>query len=255
MKPLDRYRRQAEEGRGASAREEEVLIRAHLDLLVLLARKVLAVSPRAQAVLSEEDLVSVGCMALLSARSGFDPERGVSFRTYAGIRVRGAMLDELRALDFLPRRVRSAARRLEVAREELTARLGRPPEPLELAEAMGMSVEDLARREDATAAVRWLELEDAAAVLVSEAPTPEEVATWKGERAVLVRAIEGLRERDRILLDLYYVQELSMREIAEVFEVSVPRVSQLHSAALVRLRRSLAAVEAGDPADGAEPAG
>jgi RNA polymerase sigma factor for flagellar operon FliA len=181
----------------------------------------------------------VGAAELLVAHRTFDASRGVSFRAYARIRARGAMHDELRAMDLVPRRVRASSKEIAQTKEAMTRTLGREPEVSELAQAVGLDESTLQQRSDPGSLGRRVELEALGRALIAEQPHPDEIAEWNQARERLARGVRKLPERDQILLDLYYGKDLTMREIAEVLSVSVPRVSQLHAAAVARLKAIL----------------
>jgi RNA polymerase sigma factor for flagellar operon FliA len=184
-----------------------------------------------------DELWSVGALGLLEAARRFEPARGVRFETFAEHRIRGAMLDELRKMDHLPRRLRAHTERVEKGRAALGRKLGREPTSEELAAHLGLQVDELAELEQ----LRQPLLPLAGALSVA---SPEEGADAKVDRTLvlqrLTRAIEQLNERLQTLLALYYVEELTFKEIAGLLEVSEARVCQLHGEAVKRLRALLA---------------
>jgi RNA polymerase sigma factor for flagellar operon FliA len=192
-----------------------------------------------------DELWSVGALGLLEAARRFEPARGVRFETFAEHRIRGAMLDELRKMDHLPRRLRADTERVEKGRAALGRQLGREPTSEELAAHLGLPVDELAELEQ----LRQPLLPLAGALSVA---APEEGADAKVDRRLLLqrltRAIEQLNERLQTLLSLYYVEELTFKEIAGLLQVSEARVCQLHGEAVKRLRALLADGEAQAPA-------
>ena len=199
-----------------------------------------------------EDLLQAGALGLLDALRKFDPRRKVQIESYMKFRIRGAILDELRSLDWSPRELRRSARRLETAEQQLRAKLGREPAAPELAETMGLSLKQL---HHLLGELRGLEVsslqeivggsdegpeQDHASRLASpESGNPLTLCTNQERRARLEQAIRSLPEKERLVLTLYYYEELTMKEVGEVLEVGESRVSQIHSMALLHLRASL----------------
>ena len=220
------HRRYAEESDGEAA-----LIARHGALIDRAARRIAA---RTGGALSPDDLWSAGAMGLLDAARRFDAGREVRFETFAEHRIRGAMLDELRRLDHLPRRLRAEAEAVEGARERLTRALQRDPTTEELCAETGLGAEELA----ALIALGAPHEDDAAVLAAPDDAADEQLA--RGERArALAAAIADLPERLQILLGLHYDEGLTYREIARVLGVSEPRVCQLHADATARLRARL----------------
>jgi RNA polymerase sigma factor for flagellar operon FliA len=214
------------------------LVRAHLPLVGHLVREM---QSRLPAHVSREDLTSAGMAALATAAMGFDPRRGTPFAAFATARIRGALLDELRGLDWASRSVRSRARRIETAEQQLTATLGRAPTQPELAEALGLAVDEIRSvGEDVQRAV-VLSLQGFAAgnaedMVAERAAGPEELIVLRERIGYLHDAIEALPDRLRRVVIGYFFQERPMAEIAEELGVTESRVSQLRAEALVLLR-------------------
>lgn len=199
------------------------------------------------------DLVSYGLLGLISAIERYDPQRDVKFETYAIARIKGAIIDELRAMDWVPRSVRSRARQIERAMAELEGKLGRAPTDEELAAKLGLSEDELeeslseiARSSIAALDELWTvsgsggeqvalidTLED------SEAPDPQSSLSQTELREAIADAIARLPEREKLVVTLYYYEELTLREIGEVLSVTESRVSQLHTKAILRLKARL----------------
>jgi len=173
-------------------------------------------------------------MGLLEAWRRFDPGRDVRFESFAEQRIRGAMLDEMRRMDHLPRRLRTQVEKVERLRSALAQRLGREPDPDELAEEAGLSIEEVE-------ALLQLGLPRASALeeLVAELPRADDQVARAQAAAALARAVSRLPDRLQLLLSLHYEEGLTYREIARVLEVSEPRICQLHGQALGLLRRAL----------------
>jgi len=189
----------------------------------------------------EEDLYSAGCVGLLSAVEHYDPQRDVRFETYALGRVRGAMLDELRSMDVLTRGVRERAARLRSAERGLRD-AGKPLSPAAVAEAAGMSLEELCDTERALSAAALASLDDeadaeghSAASLVVDSSAREPLEGMEREE-LLALVKEEMTDRDRLLVVLYYHEELTLREIGAVLGVSESRVSQMHTEMAKRLQ-------------------
>lgn len=205
-----------------------------------------------------DDLVQCGMFGLFDAISKFDPTKHVKFKTYAVTRIRGAIFDELRAIDWVPRSVRQKAREVEDTVRELEAGLGRAATDEEIAGAMGVSVKEFQRvlvRIAGTAVVSlndvWHGGEDEDRVSIEdniESPTesgPATIAEKEEMRRVIVEAIRELPENEQQVLALYYYEELTLKEIGQVLEVTESRVSQLHTKARLRLRTKLTNVKRG----------
>jgi RNA polymerase sigma factor for flagellar operon FliA len=202
----------------------------------------------------DEDLVSYGLLGLIGAIERYDPERDVKFETYAIARIRGAIIDELRALDWVPRSVRSRARDIERAIAELEAKLGRVPTDEEIATKLGLTTEELdeslseiGRSSIAALDELWTisgTSGDQVALIDTiedpEAPDPQGSLSQTELREAIADAIARLPEREKLVVTLYYYEELTLREIGEVLGVTESRVSQLHTKAILRLKARLA---------------
>ncbi len=199
--------------------------------------------------IDQDDLMSAGIMGLLDAMEKFDPAKGVAFKSYAEFRIRGAMLDELRAMDWVPRSVRKNARRLDSAFGAVERRTMQPATDEEVAKELDIDLEAFHRMLDETRGVSLFNEED-----VSELMGHKKVGTlWQvfqdttfsdpiaaldlGElKKVVATAIEALPENERVVVSLYYYEELTMKEIGQVMGYTESRISQLHSKAVARLR-------------------
>jgi RNA polymerase sigma factor FliA len=194
-----------------------------------------------------QDLMQAGMMGLLEAAQNYSSGRGASFETYAGIRIRGAMLDALRKLDWAPRSVHRKARAAALALHEVEARLGAAATEADVAAHLGVSLPEYRRvLQDALGCqlLRFNEGEpddDSPLERVADsAPDPERLALHELRRKAIATAIEQLPEREWLVLSLYYEQEFNLKEIGAVLKVTESRVCQLHGQALLRLRRLLA---------------
>ena len=196
-----------------------------------------------------EDLYQAGVLGLLDALRRFDPRRRVRIESYMKFRIRGAILDELRSLDWSPRQLRRKARRIEDAHQELRARLGREPAHEELAAALHISVRQLEEvrtelgglelgslQEVALTSDDGVEKDRASLVPCADSLGPQAIFARQESRERLAEAIGRLPEKERQVLTLYYYEELTMKEVGEVLSVGESRISQIHSSALERLR-------------------
>jgi RNA polymerase sigma factor for flagellar operon FliA len=201
----------------------------------------------------EADLISYGLVGLISAIGRFEPEREIKFETYAITRIKGAIIDELRSLDWVPRSVRSRAREIEKANSKLEHQLQRAPTDDEMGAELGMSVEEfqeaLLQISNSTVAALdelWT-VSDASGDSVSlldtlqdpGAPDPAAVMDATELKDRMADAIARLPEREKLVVALYYYENLTLREIGEVLGVTESRVSQLHTKAVLRLRSRL----------------
>ncbi|WP_432978664.1 sigma-70 family RNA polymerase sigma factor [Dactylosporangium sp. CA-233914] len=221
--------------------EREELVRAHLPLVGHLVREMLG---RLPAHVSREDLVSAGMAALAAAARSFDPARGIPFGSFATTRIRGALLDDLRGLDWASRSVRTRARRAETTRQELTARLGRTPTQQELAEALGVAVAELESIDEDVQRAVVLSLQGFTAgtaedLVPERAAGPEELILHRERIGYLHHAVNALPERLRKVVTAYFFQERPMSDIAAELGVTESRISQLRTEALVLLRDGL----------------
>jgi RNA polymerase sigma factor for flagellar operon FliA len=201
----------------------------------------------------DADLISYGLVGLIGAIERFEPERGIKFETFAMTRIRGAIIDELRSLDWVPRSVRSRAREIEQVQAKLEHELQRAPTEAELAAKLNMTEEELqgALLEIANSSVYALDelwtVSDSSGDQVSLLDTiaddgaadPQEALATTEVKDRLTEAIGGLPEREQLVVALYYYENLTLREIGEVLGVTESRVSQLHTKAVMRLKSHL----------------
>ncbi len=196
-----------------------------------------------------DDLISAGVFGLMDAIDAFDLTRGVKFETYCVPRIRGAMLDELRTMDWVPRLVRSKASKLGEATKELETRLGRHPTHQELAERMGLSIQELEKMVTEANAVnlislnkKWYETDsykDVREIDILEDKKGED-PTRRIQKNDLMRLVtKGLNRNERLIIILYYYEELTMKEIGATLDLSESRVSQMHSSIVQRLQSQL----------------
>ncbi|WP_213002255.1 sigma-70 family RNA polymerase sigma factor [Winogradskya consettensis] len=221
-----------------TAAEQEELIRSHMPLVGHLVRDMLTRIPNH---IHRDDLTSAGLHALVTASRGWDPNRGIPFHRFATTRIRGAILDELRSLDWATRSVRSKARTTDTTRQSLTTTLGRTPTNEELAQALGTTTTDLTQRDNDVQRATVLSLQgfttSSADDLVTEAaPGPEDMLIRREQIGYLHHAIESLPERLQLVITEYFLKERPMADIAADLGVTESRVSQLRAEALSLLK-------------------
>ncbi len=216
-------------------READALVARHAELVKRIAFHLAGRLPPSVDV---EDLIQAGMIGLLEASAHYSNDRGASFETYAGIRIRGAMIDALRKLDWAPRSVHRRARDVAVAVRTIEEREGREARDAEVAEAMGVSLEEYNRILQDAAVCQIASIEDAtgAAEVADDTHDPGSEAEQGALRSAMANAIANLPERERLVMSLYYDEELNLKEIGAVLGVSESRVCQIHGQALVRLR-------------------
>jgi RNA polymerase sigma factor for flagellar operon FliA len=210
----------------------------------------------------ENDLVSYGLLGLIGAIERFDPNRDIKFETYAIARIKGSIIDELRAMDWVPRSIRSRARDIERAIGELERKLMRAPTDEEISEKLGVTVDELndslseiGRSSIAALDELWTissgEGGDQVALIDTiedtQGPEPQSELAQTELKEALGEAIARLPEREKLVVTLYYYEELTLREIGEVLGVTESRVSQLHTKAILRLKARLAGSPAREP--------
>jgi RNA polymerase sigma factor for flagellar operon FliA len=215
------------------ASDDSALIQRHGGLIERMARRL---ASRTGGAVSPEDLWSAGAMGLVDASRRFDPGREVKFETFAEQRIRGAMLDEMRRMDHLPRRLRAQVERVERARSRATQRLGREARPEEIAAELGLDIEEV----ESLVLLALPPGSGLAEDLISSLPRPDDQAMRGQTARALAEAVARLPERLQLVLSLHYQDGLSYREIARILDVSEPRICQLHGEAVGLLRRALA---------------
>lgn len=196
-----------------------------------------------------DDLVSYGIIGLIDAIEKYDLKAGCKFKTYATIRIKGAIYDELRLLDWVPRSVRQKAKSMEEIYSSLESRLGRPATDEEVAEAMNITIEELNQVTMEVSGTSVVSLDDIRHIgsdsdevsirdtIESQVvPGPEARVEREEVKRLLIEAINKLPQREREVIALYYYEELTLREIGEVLGVTESRISQLHTKAIMRLR-------------------
>ncbi len=233
----------------------ESFIKQYAPLVKYVAGKVAANMPQS---VEFDDLVGFGVFGLIDAIDKFDPEKNVKFKTYAVTRIRGAIFDELRSIDWVPRSVRQKSREIEDAIVETEAKLGRPASDSEIAQAMGLSEDEFAKtmmKISSTSILSlndvWYSADDTDKISIGdsiESPTslnPDAIMERDEIRRVIVQSIQELPEKEKKVLVLYYYEDLTLKEIGKVLEVTESRVSQLHTKAILRLRAKLTNIRKG----------
>jgi RNA polymerase sigma factor for flagellar operon FliA len=211
----------------------------------------------------DDDLVSYGLLGLIGAIERFDPDRDIKFETYAIARIKGAIIDELRSMDWVPRSVRARARDIERAIADLERKLMRAPNDEEIASKLGVSEEEfqeslleISRSSIAALDELWVGSSgtgEAVSLMETiedpQAPEPQQSMAQTELREALGESIARLPEREKLVVTLYYYEELTLREIGEVLGVTESRVSQLHTKAILRLKARLSGTTARAPMD------
>ncbi len=217
---------------------DQALVERHADLVRRIAYHLIGRLPDSVDV---NDLIQTGMLGLMEAARHYKDDRGANFETYAGIRIRGAMLDELRRGDWSPRSVHRKSRDMAEAMASLEKRLGRSAEPAEIAEEMDIPLDEYFRIvQDATQSKMLSadELTESGALETASGheAAPEKELQFQQLQDLIAEAVENLPKREKILMGLYYEQEMNLREVGEVLGVSESRVCQLHGQALIRIR-------------------
>jgi RNA polymerase sigma factor for flagellar operon FliA len=229
----------------AEARDNAAAVAAHMELVRRIA---FHLKGRLPASVQTEDLVQAGVIGLLEALQSYQDSKGASFSTYAGIRIRGAMLDEIRRQDGGPRSAHRDTRRISAAIRAVEGRTGAEASPRQIAAELGVDLDEYQRMLQRVTEARVLSLEDVlegapddARLAGGAADGPDGICSRREFASRLAAAISELPERERLVLSLYYDEELNLKEIGAVLGVSESRVCQLHGQALARLRSRLEA--------------
>ena len=236
---------------GLSMEEKNKYVEQYAPLIRYLADRLAARLPDH---INKDDLVSAGVLGLIDAVDKFDPGRAIMFKTYAEFRIKGAMLDELRSMDWVPRSIRKKTNQLEKLWQRLEGELGRPPSDEEAAAALDLSVPEYLKLLDEIRTINILDLDafravdksgvretrDIYDILADESALDALTVLTRDEtRDILAKAIEDLAEKERLVVTLYYHEELTMKEIGQVMGYTESRISQLHTKSLLRLKTKL----------------
>jgi RNA polymerase sigma factor for flagellar operon FliA len=240
--------------RQADAHIENALVEKYLPLVASVMGRLAMTLPDH---VDQDDLYSVGLIGLLQALRHYDPTCGTSFETYARVRVRGSMLDELRRMDWVPRTIHEKARKLKAAMAQLEQKLGRAPTEAQMAEALNLSVteydellnevrpaafvclDSVTSSEDGDAGALYEVIED------TTEEGPREQASQRELKKVIFERLKELPEMQRKVLALYYVEDMHLREIAETFGLTESRICQIHSQAILSIRAYMQRFESG----------
>ncbi len=231
-----------------SPADRNELIVNYTPLIKYIAFKLAARLPQQ---VSQDDLISCGIIGLIDAIAKFNPSKNVQFKTYAEFRIKGAMLDELRALDWVPRSVRRKVSDLENTYEKLEKILGRPATDEEVAQELDLSLDEFYKLLDETKSVTFMDIdllrqkaptaqdEDLTEAFLAEGNDPYATISLSQLRDLVARAIDELPHKEKLVVSLYYYEELTMKEIGHVLSYTESRISQMHSKAILRLRTKM----------------
>ena len=243
MTDLAVYTNAVKDNTGSEKAAQSRLVVAHASLVKRIAYHLMSRLPPSVQV---DDLIQAGMIGLLEASKSYDASQGASFETYAGIRIRGAMLDEIRRGDWAPRSLHRKVRQIAEAVRQIEAKEGRDARGAEIAEHLGLSLDEYHELLLASVNHRVFSIDelpspsDITKGTADGILAPHEDAENEDFRKALERAIAGLPERERLVMSLYYKDELNLRETGQVLGVSESRVCQIHAQALVRLKARLA---------------
>ena len=227
-----------------SASQERLVLQYAPLIKYIATRMALRLPPH----ISLDDLISSGMIGLLDAIKKFDPQKNINFKTYAEFRIKGAILDELRALDWIPRSIRKKSSQLEKAYTRLQKELGRPAEAEEMAQCLGISIEEYYHLLDETKGISLMDIDavrknlpslgedELYDVLQDESARDPFISVHFAElRKILMSALECLPDKGKLLISLYYYEELTMKEIGEIMGYTESRISQMHTQAILHL--------------------
>ncbi len=234
---------------GLSQQERNEYIEKYSPLIRYIADRV---ASRLPSHVSRDDLISSGIIGLIDAVDKFDPKRNILFKTYAEFRIKGSMLDELRSMDWVPRSVRKKSSQVERTYQTLETVLGRPATDEEVAAELGLSLDEFHKLLDEVKSVAMLDIEgfrgnvsshnagELLDILVDESnQDPLAHLGLTEARKVIAEAIINLPEKEKLVVSMYYYDELTMKEIGQVMDYTESRISQLHTKALLRLKGRL----------------
>ncbi len=227
---------------------KEQIIIEYAPLVRFIAQKI---ASRLPPNIELDDMISCGVIGLMDAIEKFDPSRDNKFKTYAEFRIRGAILDELRSQDWVPRSVRERAKLVERAYAKLEKELGRPATDEEMCEELLITMDEFHELINKSKSVSLLNIEDAAAMSkgdkklmvslmeTSRSANPQSAVGYKKAQEIIKDGIKSLPEKQRLVLSLYYFEDLNLKEIGQVLDVTESRVSQLHTQAIFKLKAKL----------------
>ena len=243
-----KIKRYQQNSRGAQgnlhAKHREELVIKYAPLVKYISERI---AIRLPISITKEELNSAGILGLFDALDKFDAGMGIKFETYAEHRIRGAILDELRKMDWLPRSIREEIRRIENAIVAARNKLGREPEDFEIAQELGIEMDTYYKLLSRAQGVSLLSLDDPLpngltpvfSKQVADTPSPLDDLTRKEMKTIIAEAISCLPKKEQLVLSLYYYDDLTLKEIAKVLELTESRISQIHSKAIISLRTKL----------------
>lgn len=248
--PSSLLRRYKEEPSKLTAHQKDKLIMEYAPLIKFIAQKI---AIRLPSNIELDDLISSGVIGLMDAIDKYDPSRDNKFKTYAEFRIRGAILDELRAQDWVPRSVRDKAKLLDRTMIEIESETGKAPTEEQISERLNMTMDEFHALVNQVRPVSLLSIDEQASFSAVDKKSilnlldgckfnnPFNQLNLKSVKSVVTRSIEDLPERQRLVLSLYYYEDLNLKEIGKVLRVTESRISQLHAQAIARLRSKLSA--------------
>lgn len=228
--------------------EREEMIIKYIPYVKYIASRLICGKPPG---VEQEDLVSFGIIGLIDAIEKFDVSKGLKFETYATLRIRGSIIDELRKISWISKSAFSKLSQLNQAREFLENKLNRDPKDSEIAEHMGITVKEVRNIQTYVNYVSTVSLDEVIFKLDDDdiqfknmledekSPQPQKILEENEKVEMLKKAIEMLNEKDKLVLNLYYYDKLTLKEIGKILEISESRVSQLHSRAIIRVRENM----------------
>ena len=246
MKAL--VKRYKQDTQGVDGKLRDQLIMDYANLIRFVAQRI---ASRLPANIEVDDLISSGVIGLMDAIEKYDPSRDNKFKTYAEFRIRGAILDELRTQDWVPRSVRDKAKKIERTFQELEQRFGRPATDDEVCAALGMSNEEYFDMVSKVKSISLISIDDLSGPgqtdrrsLLDSIENPSSKNPFaqlksKGVKEILMKHIDDLPEKQKLVLSLYYYEDLNLKEIGKILDVTESRVSQLHTQAVLKLRSKI----------------
>ena len=225
-------------------RQREALV---LEYAPLVKRIVDRMAIRLPPNIGKDELISGGVMGLFDALDKFDPKRGIKFSTYAGNRIKGAIIDELRKMDWVPTSVRRDMHKIENAIQSLVIKLGREPEDFEVAHELGMDVDSYYRKVTRASGIGLLSFDHVSSYDISvnfahKAPDsllPSDELAKKELKGVIAKSLAQLSKKEQLVISLYYYDELTLKEIGQALNLTESRISQIHSKVIIKLRTKL----------------
>ena len=224
-----------------------------LEYAPLVKKIVDRIAMRLPSNISKDELASGGIMGLVDAIDKYDPEKGTQFNTYATLRIKGAILDELRRMDWVSRSIRRDIHKIEAARRTIGMRLGREPDDFEVAEEMGIDLDSYHRMTTRAMGIGLFSLDGTVpdcfdskdATQTEEVSSPFNALKRKELKQIIAETLKKLSEKEQLVMSLYYFDELTLKEIAQVLNLTESRISQIHSKAIIKLRVKLRSYDEG----------